>query len=47
VVLGNVASLKSYAPGDMVAVRGRLALQGESPDFSPGYQVEAIEPLAR
>lgn len=47
VVLSDVSSLKSYAPGDMVAVRGRLASTGETPDFSPAYQVDAIEPLAR
>ncbi len=47
VVLSDMPSLKSYAPGDMVAVNGSLAAGSESTGFSPRYEIHAIEPLSR
>jgi hypothetical protein len=47
VVLSDVPGLKSYAPGDMVAVQGSLAAGSQSPGFSPRYKIHSIQPLSR
>jgi hypothetical protein len=47
VVLSEIPDLKSYTPGDMVAVRGSLSADSKSPGFSPRYEIHAIQPLSR
>jgi hypothetical protein len=46
--LGDFPALASYQPGDMVAVRGRLAGGNTASDgFSRRYEVESIAPLSQ
>jgi hypothetical protein len=48
VILPNSPAVESFKTGDLVAVRGSLAGKSSLPSgFSPRYELESIEPLAR